>query len=69
MRVAICEDEEAQQKLLQNCLMEWAEQNKIMLETKLFPNSECFLFAWEEKKDIDGESERDGACPPYPQAG
>ena len=53
MRVAICEDEEAQQKLLQNCLMEWAEQNKIMLETKLFPNSECFLFAWEDDRDFD----------------
>ena len=53
MRVAICEDEEAQQKLLQNCLIEWAEHNKTLLETKTYPDSESFLFAWEDDKDFD----------------
>ncbi len=53
MRIAICEDEEAQQKLLNNCLVEWAERNKIMLEAKAYPNSESLLFAWEDDRDYD----------------
>lgn len=53
MRVAICEDEEAQRQMLQNCLTEWAAHNHIVLETKLFPNGESFLFAWEDDQDFD----------------
>lgn len=53
MRIAICEDEKAQQKLLQNCLMEWAEHNKTVLETKTYPDGESFLFAWEDDRNFD----------------
>ncbi len=53
MRVAVCEDEEAQQKLLQSCLLEWAGHNRIVLETELFPNGESFLFAWEDDQNFD----------------
>lgn len=53
MRVAICEDEEAQRVLLQSCLTEWAEKNSIPLETKLFPNGESFLFTWAEDRAYD----------------
>lgn len=53
MRIAICEDEEAQQQLLQNCLTEWAERNKTTLEIALFPNGESFLFVWEDDRNFD----------------
>lgn len=53
MRVAICEDEEAQRLLLQSCLKEWAEGNHIMLETTPFPDGESFLFAWADDRAYD----------------
>lgn len=53
MRIAICDDEEVQQKLLKKYLEEWAAINHIPLETTLFPSGEAFLFAWEEDKDYD----------------
>ncbi len=53
MRIAVCEDEEAQRKLLHNCLMEWAGKNKVTLETVSFENGESFLFAWEDDWNYD----------------
>lgn len=53
MRVAICEDEEAQRMLLQNCLIEWAGNNGIVLEVEPFPSAEGFLFAWTDDRDYD----------------
>lgn len=53
MRIAICDDEEVQQKLLQKYLKEWADTNNIPLETSLFPSGEAFLFAWEDYKNYD----------------
>lgn len=53
MRIAICDDEEIQQKLLKKYLEEWADARSLPLETALFPSSEAFLFAWEDDKDYD----------------
>ena len=53
MRIAICDDEEVQQKLLEKYLEEWAGQNHIPLATALFPSAEAFLFAWEDDKNYD----------------
>ena len=53
MRIALCDDEEVQQKLLEKYLEEWAGQYHIPLATALFPNAEAFLFAWEDDKNYD----------------
>lgn len=53
MRIAICDDEEVQQLLLKKYLEEWALENGIPLETKLFASGEGFLFAWEDDRDYD----------------
>ncbi|MCM1388191.1 MAG: LytTR family DNA-binding domain-containing protein [Bacillus sp. (in: Bacteria)] len=53
MRIAICDDEKAQQELLQKYLKEWAAQTRTPLETVLFPGAEAFLFAWEDDKNYD----------------
>lgn len=53
MRIAICDDEEVQQKLLQKYLEEWASQREITVETEIFSNGESFVFAWEEDKNFD----------------
>lgn len=53
MRIAICDDEEVQRLLLQKYVEEWARDNKILLETKLFNSGESFWFAWEDDRDYD----------------
>lgn len=53
MRIAICDDETAQQLLLRKYLEEWVQKNGEVLETKLFQNGESFLFAWEDDRDYD----------------
>lgn len=53
MRIAICDDEKAQQLLLKKYLEEWAAKNKSMLETELFVSGESFLFSWEDDRDYD----------------
>lgn len=53
MRIAICDDEEVQQKLVKKYLEEWAEKNNVLLEVKLFLSGENFLFQWEDDKNYD----------------
>lgn len=53
MRIAICDDEQAQQILLQKYLLEWGKEHKIPIETNLFSGGESFLFSWEEDKGYD----------------
>ena len=53
MRIAICDDEEVQRKLLTAYLQEWASGQRRFLETISFCNAENFLFHWEEDKDFD----------------
>ena len=53
MRIAICDDEEAQRALVEKYLREWSEIHSIALETVAFSNAEQFLFVWEEDKIYD----------------
>ena len=53
MRIAICDDEQAQQLLVEKYLLEWGEEHQISITTSLFPNGESFLFSWEEDKEYD----------------
>ncbi len=53
MRVAICDDEEVQQRLIEKYLNEWAEKSGKKMETIAFPSAESFLFHWEEDKRFD----------------
>ena len=53
MRIAICDDENAQCQLLESYLKEYSEQEKVLIETVSFPNAESLLFLWEEDKNFD----------------
>ncbi len=53
MRIAICDDEKAQQQLLQKYLAEWARISGTSLKTELFASAEAFSFAWEEDRAFD----------------
>lgn len=53
MRIAICDDEEAQRALIIKYLQEWAASGGQIVETLSFPSAESFLFEWEEDKLFD----------------
>ena len=53
MRIAICDDEQAQQLLVEKYLLEWGKEHHCSIVTNLFPNGESFLFSWEEDKGYD----------------
>lgn len=53
MRIAICDDEEAQRKLLAKYLHEWAGEQHLLMETVPFCDAESFLFQWEDDKEFD----------------
>lgn len=53
MRIAICDDENAQCQLLESYLKEYSEKEKVLIETDSFPNAESLLFRWEEDKNFD----------------
>ncbi len=53
MRVAVCDDEKAQQSLLEKYLKEWGEMRKVPVQTVSFLNGESFAFAWEDDKAFD----------------
>ena len=53
MRIAVCDDDEAQRLLLQKYTKEWARANKLPVEIKLFADGESFWFAWEDDSDYD----------------
>lgn len=53
MRIAICDDEKSEQQLLQRYIGEWAEREKIPLQTVTFDTGESFAFVWEEDKAFD----------------
>ena len=53
MRFAICDDEKAQQQLLQKYLEEWAQISGTPLKSELFASAEAFSFTWEEDRDFD----------------
>lgn len=53
MRIAVCEDEKAQQQWIRQLLLRWGKSKKEMLETVCFSSAEAFLFSWEEDKSYD----------------
>lgn len=53
MRIAICDDENAQCQLLESYLKEYSKQEKVLIETVSFPNAESLLFLWEDDKNFD----------------
>lgn len=49
MRIAVCDDEQAQCALLSGYLKEWAKERRIASEISCFYSAESFLFSWEEE--------------------
>lgn len=53
MRIAVCDDEAAQQQLLCKYLEEWAQRDGTLLKTETFGSAEAFSFTWEEDRGFD----------------
>jgi len=53
MRIAICDDEEAQRELLAKYIQEWAKGQRLLIELVPFCDAESFLFHWEDNKNFD----------------
>ena len=53
MRIAVCDDEEAQRQLIAKYLQEWSLQRKRPVEILTFSGGEDFLFKWEDDKAFD----------------
>lgn len=53
MRIAICDDEKAQQELLQSYIQSWAEETSEKVSISCFQSAEQFLFSWEEDSAYD----------------
>lgn len=53
MRIAVCDDNEAQRLLMKKYTEEWARDKKLPLEINLFNDGESFWFAWEDDKKYD----------------
>lgn len=53
MHIAICDDERTSLDYLSAETAEWAKAEKESCRTEKFTAADAFLFAWEEKKDMD----------------
>lgn len=53
MRIAVCDDEEAQRKLIINYLQEWAKGRDRIIDALPFSSAENFWFCWEDDKSFD----------------
>lgn len=53
MKIAICEDEIFWRVQLENMIRRWAEEERVALDLRSFPDSESFWFAYPEEKDWD----------------
>lgn len=53
MHIAICDDEQISLKQLTGEVEEWAKAEQEACRTENYTAADAFLFAWEEKKDID----------------
>ncbi|MCM1541352.1 MAG: LytTR family DNA-binding domain-containing protein [Blautia sp.] len=51
MKVAICDDEKSERRLLCKYVEEWASVREQRAETHCFESAESFLFSWEDEKD------------------
>lgn len=53
MRIAICDDEVAQLKLLESYVKAWGKEQKEVVEVCKYERAEHFLFQWEEQQNMD----------------
>lgn len=53
MKVAICDDEISQLKLMESYVKAWAKNKNEIAEVYQYQRAEHFLFQWEEQGDID----------------
>lgn len=53
MRIAICDDEEVQRKLLKKYLLEWGKERRNRVEITSYSSAESFLFHWEDDREFD----------------
>ncbi len=53
LRVAICDDDERLLHYLAKKVESWAEKRREACSAELYLSAEAFLFAWEEKKNVD----------------
>ena len=53
MHIAICDDEKVSLEHLAAEAADWAKAEQEMCRTENYAAADAFLFAWEEKKDID----------------
>lgn len=53
MKVAVCEDEMFWRVQLESMIRRWAEERKIALDLRNFPDGESFWFAYLEERDWD----------------
>lgn len=53
MRMAIVDDVNAEQEIIQKYILEWADIHNELVEFCCFESSENFLFSWEEDKAYD----------------
>lgn len=50
---AICDDDEAYAKYIEDLAAQWARQAGAQVETESFPSAEAFLFRYEEHRNFD----------------
>ena len=53
LRIAICDDDKRLLEVLEREVRSWAKERQEICSVELFITAEAFLFAWEEKKDMD----------------
>ncbi len=53
MKIAVCDDEEAQRRMILKYLREWSEDKGEAVSAVAFPSAESFLFSWEDDREYD----------------
>ena len=53
LKAAICDDNRSAADYVVSLCQEWAEERRMVLNTKIFPSAESFLFQYAEEKDFD----------------
>lgn len=53
MKIAVCDDEQAQRELLERYILEWGENTGRRVQIQPFCSSEQLLFCWDEDRSFD----------------
>lgn len=53
LKIAVCDDEEAQRGYLFETVSEWAKRNRHLTEIRQYADAKSFLFDYAEEKDFD----------------